>query len=285
MENLSPIALPVTIEIHPYLRDHRFDGRAVFPAVETMQLLARAAGNRLGDTALHRITQARFDKFLPVPDKAEQVEVLVDLGPPEKGRIEARLKTRIKAGKSAMTRVKTHGRIRVSALAGQAPGPVPQDLEPQPFREGFGVDPQRIYAELVPFGPSYRNICEPLRLAPDGTAARIRAPHLPADEQPLGSPFVLDAAFHAACVWGQRYANVVAFPVALERRSVWRPTRAGETYTAVVLPGKVDAERLIFDLRIFDGKQRICETVDGVEMRDVSGGRWKPPAWIGVGKR
>ena len=285
MENLSPIALPVTIDIHPYLRDHRFDGRAVFPAVEAMQILAGAAEPRIQGAPGRRISDAEFDKFLVVSDHAEKIEATVDLAREAGQRIQARLKTRIRAGKSPMTRIKTHARLRVSTLADQGPEPLPADEKSRMEDGAFLVDPQRLYRDLVPFGPAYRNICRPLCLSEKGALARILAPHWPAQEAPLGAPFVLDAAFHAACVWGQRYANVVAFPVALKERSVWIPTRAGESYTALVLPSAVDSGRLVFDIWISGPDRCICETVFGVGMRDVSGGRWKPPAWIGEGNR
>ena len=287
MENISPITEPIAvdIEIRPYMRDHRFGDRAVLPAVETMQILARTAGGRIQGTPGRQISEARFDKFLALPDHADRIETVVELGPPTDGRVRAWLKTRIRAGKSAMTRVKTHGCLWVSALGPEAPGPLSGDVESRMTRNCFSVDPQRLYTDLVPFGPAYRNIDAPLCLSQEGALARIRAPRLPARETVLGSPFVLDAAFHAACVWGQRHLGVVAFPVALEQRSVWEPTRAGETYWAVALPRAVDPARLVFDISIFGPKRQICETVLGVVMRDVSGGRWKPPGWIGEGNR
>jgi len=33
----------------------------------------------------------------------------------------------------------------------------------------------------------------------------------------LGSPFPLDAAMHAACVWGQRFGGIVPFLLALKK--------------------------------------------------------------------
>ena len=89
---------------------------------------------------------------------------------------------------------------------------------------------------------------------------------------------MLDAAFHAACVWCQRYGNTVAFPVTIKRRSIVRPTRLDEPYTARIVPIHNDAPPFVFDIFIYDNTGRLCEAVHHIEMRDVSGGRRKPPA-------
>jgi hypothetical protein len=148
----------------------------------------------------------------------------------------------------------------------------------------FSVSPERLYGELVPFGPAYRNIRRPLILWPEGAVAGIEAPDFPAahPEGPLGSPFPLDAAFHAACAWSQRYAGVVAFPVAIGERVVLEPTRAGRSYTARIVPAFAGGGALGFDIRIFAPDGRIHEAVFGVEMRDVSRGLSIPPEWIGA---
>jgi len=97
---------------------------------------------------------------------------------------------------------------------------------------------------------------------------------------PLGSPFPLDAAFHAACAWGQRYSHVVAFPVGLKERHIFRLTRAGKSYTAVIIPIEEDPNLLIFDIWIYGRNGEAYEGVLGVKMRDVSAGRMQPPQWI-----
>jgi hypothetical protein len=96
----------------------------------------------------------------------------------------------------------------------------------------------------------------------------------------LGSPFPLDAAYHGACVWGQRYARMVAFPVGFESRTIWRHTRPGEAYFCRVLPVRMHPDRLVFDLWIGDENGFFFESSRGVCMKDVSAGRMKPPQWI-----
>jgi hypothetical protein len=90
----------------------------------------------------------------------------------------------------------------------------------------------------------------------------------------------MDAALHCACAWGQRFSGVVAFPVGFEERYIFRPTLRGETYFGRIIPIRVHAQPLIFDLWIcdFDGAPR--EAILGVAMKDVTAGKIKPPDWV-----
>ena len=96
----------------------------------------------------------------------------------------------------------------------------------------------------------------------------------------MGSPFPLDAAFHAACVWGQRYVQVVAFPIGIEKRVIFEPTIPGTTYLSQIVPVRKKSDLLTFDIWIYGRDGQLYEGAWGVQMRDVSAGRLKPPRWI-----
>jgi hypothetical protein len=269
----------LNIRIHPCWRDHRFQDRAVLPAVEAMQLLAERVGRFRPAMPATRMGAARFEKFLELPDSDQSVEALCDLTPLAEGGMRAALLTRSRAGAAKLSRLKTHAQVD---FLPRADGPLPELPLPDQghFAEQpcFSVDPHRLYTDLVPFGPAYHNIHRTLLLNAQGARAGIRAPEIPGGC--LGSPFVLDAAFHAACAWGQRFADVVAFPVGVDERLVLRPTQSGGSYTAHIIPVREDREELMFDIRITDAEDLLFERVRGVRMRDVSGGRLKPPDWI-----
>ena len=111
---------------------------------------------------------------------------------------------------------------------------------------GFAVDRGKIYPDLVAFGPFYRNVAG-LHLTPGGAVAEIRTPADEAGPPPaglLGSPFALDAAFHVACVWGQRFAGIVAFPVAVDRRRIVAATRPVPPPTSSTRPAAGSSNRL-----------------------------------------
>ena len=266
------------IEVFPYLRDHRFEGKAVFPAVEAMQVLAAAVRKTVPRAGVLAIRDARFDKFLYIPADAARVEAFADIEHLSNGRVKAALITRHRAPKTGITRVKEHACL---VFGGNAPlEETPSLQRPDLPADGFEIPADALYAEMVPFAPAYHNIQERARMWPSGAEARVLAARHQTPPGPLGSPFPLDAAFHTACAWGQRYAGVVAFPVGLDCRRILRPTRPGERYLAVVVPRRTTPDLLVFDMALYDRAGGLCERVLGVRMRDVSAGRMKPPKWV-----
>ena len=276
------VHLPVDIAVHSHLLDHCFEAKPVLPAVEAMLILAQAVHAYRPQVDITAITKARFEKFLFIPPGAASIHALCILDVFDNGAVYAVLQTKSRAGKTSITRRKEHVSLCFSPVR-----PMIHDFSPDAIEELEGlrreIVPGQIYRELVPFGPAYHNISENLQLAQNGAIATIRAPSYGAHAAlsgSLGSPFVLDAALHAACVWGQRYAGVVAFPVGIDKRLVFNRTQPGESYISRILPVRTDPELLVFDIWIYDRRGCTFEAVKGVRMRDVSGGRLKPPLWI-----
>ncbi|MGM0404273.1 MAG: polyketide synthase dehydratase domain-containing protein [Thermodesulfobacteriota bacterium] len=282
MGNFSEIGecaqLMVTIKVLPHLRDHIFGGNAVFPAVESMQVLAEAARGLNADLDVQRLAQGAFEKFLVIDPQKKAIEAFAVFEKTGDGGITARLVTRMHLAGSGITRVKEHARLRFFPRCDKPLLPEPPGGEKS--KTDMSVAPEKIYTELVPFGPSYRNILSPVRLGRTYAAAKIRAPEMPSPGGPLGSPFVLDAAFHAACVWGQRYSGFIGFPVGFDTRVVAKPTRSGKNYVAHMVPVARSVRENLFDLWIYTPECGIFEVVTGLRMRDVTGGRMKPPRWI-----
>lgn len=281
----QPVRLPLKIPIRPYLQDHRIEGRAVYPAVESMQTLAGVVARyrpAVDRACLTRMNRVRFDKFLDVPPEAAAIPVLVEISTLNPANLSVGLLTRTRLKNTAISRVKNHATLSFSdsSLEKRA---LPLDLAASIQGVCHPIAAQLIYRELVPFGPAYRNLKENLIISADGVLAKIVPPEIKFSG-PLGSPFTLDAAFHAACVWGQRYAGRVAYPVALERRVVVSPTRPGQSYFARIVPAQTSPGRVIFDIWIHDRRGRLCEMAGGVQMRDVSRGRLQPPGWISADK-
>lgn len=276
--------IPLAIEMPDYLADHTFMGRAVFPATEAMQVLAAAARDRFPSLDVLTLADVCFDRFLFLPHDGGKIEAAAELERCENGDVTAVLVTRTRPKRTSMTRAVHHVSFRVPGLAGTSgdasmkPFVVPDDAP------DMSIAPSRLYRDLVTFGPAFRNVAEPLHLWPECAVTMVSGG--PRDLEtlrgPLGSPFALDAAYHAACAWGQRYGGIVAFPVSMDRRSVFLPTRTGEVYTAVVMPVGAGGGSFVFDILIYDLCRRPCEFISGVVMREVSRGRLTPPAWVGV---
>jgi len=289
MENLSPLSaprrIPLAIPNPAWLQDHRFMGQAVLPGVWALEHLARAVGRAFPDVALTSCEAVRFDKFLVLPAPAiKAIDAFVDLTPLSDGRIEAALLTRHVAPQSGISRMKTHAGARFGL-----PDSADQDLTTEPSSppaqsDAFQVAPDRLYPELVPFGHAFQNIVSSVVLFRSGARARVTGENPEGEDKDaplrMGSPFPLDAAFHAACAWAQRYRGIVAFPVALQQRLIQHPACFGQHYEAHIRFQGEEGACLLFDLNLRDGEERLCEVVRGLAMRDVSGGELRPPDWI-----
>lgn len=290
MEDISrvidTVRLPVAIPIHAYLLDHHVEGQVVFPAVKAMQVIGETVKRFRPDTDISVMTRGRFDKFLRIHSAAEPITAFVDIDTHENGEMAVRLLTKTRSKKSAMIRIKEHVSVH---YPGNQPGSA--DRPPDPVSGLFSalegtcieVSPDRIYGELVPFGPAFHSIQGSLIVSAQGAIARIGTPPDDAGRsvsEILGSPFPLDGAYHCACVWGQRYAGMVAFPVGFEKRTVWRPTLPGEAYFCRIFPVRALPDLLVFDLWIGDENGVLFENSLGVCMKDVSAGRMKPPRWF-----
>ena len=242
-----------------------------------MERLAADTCRRFPGIDGRRLKDIRFDKFLYL-DSPDPLPAFNQMEDQNDGSMRTTLATRFLSPGATITRTLEHASL---VLGGELPAAVEPPLEAIASLAGLctAVDPARIYREMVPFGPAYRNICDPLLISADGALARVRSPQPldPRQDLYLGSPYVLDAAFHAACVWCQRFRGTVAFPVSMDRRTIVYPTRMDQVYTARVVPVQTGQAPFVFDIFIYDDAGRLHEAANGVHMRDISGGRTQPP--------
>jgi hypothetical protein len=273
------IRLPLVIPVNSYLKDHHFEGKIILPAVEVLQRLAGSVRSYRSDAYVRCMQLASFDRFLHIAENSQEIKACQELEVYESGRIVSKLVTTGKIKGSAMTRTKIHAAVSFMPVEESIAG-TPVDLASA--RDGifYRVPSRKLYRDLVPFGPSFQNVRDDLLLSERGAVARVYAADHPAPSEPLGSPFPLDGAMHAACAWGQRFHHVVAFPVGFERRLIIKPTVTGETYRCTILPVPGNGESLKFDIWIHDATGNLREEIKGVIMRDVFGGRIRPPDWI-----
>ena len=105
--------LPLEIPLHAYLFDHRFEGRAVLPAVEAMHLLAVSTRSELPDAPLECMREGAFDKFLYLEDLADSTATtaLNEIEDDPGGGVRAKLLTRNRSKAAGITRLKEHVRI------------------------------------------------------------------------------------------------------------------------------------------------------------------------------
>lgn len=269
-----------TIEVPLYLRDHHFEGKVILPAVEALIVLANVVKLHFQQKNINCLFKATFPRFLFIAPETQRLAVWVDVENGGNDHMTGVLLTLIKSRTSAIRRALEHARVEFamddSASRPAAPFRVVEKLEGQCIR----VPAANIYHELVPFGTAYQNIIGDLAISPEGTLAYLSGGNYEADDNVLGSPFPLDAAMHAACVWGQRFTGIVPFPTGFEKRVIYQKTKNGGRYLGRVVPVHVDRGLLRFDAWIYDLKGVIYEAISGITMRDVTQGRLHPPQWI-----
>jgi len=274
--------VPYSLPTRPYLRDHCFAGKAVFPAVEALIALARAVQDHLPGANLLSQACARFPRMLVIDPASDALDVQIEIETSADG-ISASLLTVLHGKNSAIVRALEHARVTFVQEAAP-PGPAISGRSLRKLEgECIHVPAASVYRELIPFGASYQNIIGDLSVSIGGAFAEITGGGGEADDLLLGSPFVLDAAMHAACVWGQRFTDIVPFPVGIDKRVIYAPTKKGESYLACIKPVESSREPLVFDVRIFAEKGILCESITGLHMRDVTQGRMRPPKWIQEG--
>ncbi|MGC1403579.1 MAG: hypothetical protein WA974_11705 [Thermodesulfobacteriota bacterium] len=268
---------PWPIEINPYLFDHRMEGRCLFPAVEALITLAAAVNRNFPQADMRCLTMARFSRFLVIPPETRRVTALVDFEQDQADRVSAKLLTQVRSKSGGIGRHLEHARVEF-LLTGSCKGVSPQWESPE--NPDMAIPVESIYSELIPFGPAYQNIIGPASVSRSGAWALLSGGDHQSDESLLGSPFPLDAAFHLACVWGQRFNGIVPFPTGFEKRTIHQKTKNGGSYMGRIIPVTIDEMPLIFDALIFDLKNTLCEEIRGIQMQDVSQGRLRPPLWI-----
>jgi hypothetical protein len=291
MENLSrsveTVAIPVAIPVPVYFGDHHVSGRAILPAVEALQILARTLPAAVGADP-RRQEQAVFRHLLTINPRVREIPGVHEFTRSADGRCRSRLLTVVSGRQAQWMRKIEHASVFFlpegeQEAAGEGKTPLPPFAEAAPEGTAFTVSARRLYDELVPFGPAYRNVAGDVCLTEAGASGEVSGGRYPEAVGPLGSPFPLDAALHVACAWGQRYRGIIAFPVGFDRREIAVPTRAGGTYRCRIIPLPDEGAALCFDILITGGDGRPWEVIRGVAMRDISGGRRKPPAWVGEG--
>ena len=267
------------INVLPYLRDHRFAGKTIYPAVEILQDLAATVQKHHPDADVNTMQGVAFERFLEIGDADQSIEIFHDLQPGANGRIAARLVAVTASGSVGIRREKVHAVVDFIP-PGQKVEEIPVDLAASLEGIGFRVPAERLYNELVPFGPAFQSLQGEVILTANGGLGRVLAVPNPAPVEPLGSVFPFDGIMHIACAWSQRFCGMVAFPIGFAKRTVLVPTIPGETYFCRVIPVAQTKDVLTFDMAISDVQGNLQEHIRGVRMRDVSGGRIRPPTWV-----
>ena len=276
--------VPVQIQNHPFLADHRVERQAVYPAVESLERLAQAVAAQYPGQGLLQSRDAQFLRFLQMPADLTSVEAIADITPEDNTGVTASLGTSIRTPRGSITRIREHARVTFSDIT--PPVPIPLDIACAGEGICYPLPAEKLYKELVPFGPAFQNAAGRVLLFKDGAVAALNAPRIETGPRLLGSPFPLDAAFHVACAWGQRYRSFVAFPVGYTGRKIIHPAEAGASYYCRVVPTDTQgADTILFDIWIYDAGGELCEVTAGVRMKNIFQQRMHVPEWVKTDER
>jgi len=267
------------IDLAPYLYDHHFEGRAILPAAEALIIMAKAVKILYPEIHVLCLSAARFPRFLALMPDAKKQTIMIKLKKGESD-VSVALLTAVKAKTNKISRMIEHAFVEFNNISDSKPAPVSFRGAAKLSGACISIPSETIYRELVVFGKAYQNITGDLSVSSSGALGYLSAGEAQADEETLGSPFPFDALMHMACVWGQRFVDMVAFPVCFEKRIIYQQTRKEGDYLGRVVPKATSEKRLIFDGWIYDANGVLCEEITALEMRDVSGGRLRPPSWI-----
>lgn len=271
-----PRILPVSLPDLSEFADHTIQGKATVPAALLLDLLVHSVPEQApGAMAFPLVLRdAVFPRFLPA-DEVERCTFeisLEELLGEDMAGTHATLTSRI-ALAGGISRTRTHAAVTFG-------GPVsPLPLPPAMIACDVEVSADRAYAELIAFGPRYRNLHGGIQLGHGGGTAWVRSPE-PASPEPsrAGCPYLFDSAMHLACLWGQRYAGVVAYPTGFSARVIASSLAHGQR-RCVVAPKSAESRGLTFDLWLTDENHRVCDTIVGLTMAPLLGDA-QPPSWI-----
>ena len=268
---------PVTINIPQYVRDHTFIGKTVIPAVDLCSILSTFIKDNFPDLNNLAMYNAVFGKFIEIGG-ADNIEAVIQIENFYDSAATAKLLTKTKSGNSGIIREKEH--VTIGFRKG-FPSVDYLTMDAASALEGIcsSIPSEKIYKDLVPFGPYYHNIKGNLFVSEFGAVAHIKNPDTETGS-PLGSPFLFDAAFHAACVWTQVNTGITVFPVEFKQRIVINPSVPGGNYFARIIPKINEQEKFYFDIWIYHPDGSLCEIGIDVMLRDVNNGKLNPPGSI-----
>ncbi|NLZ16775.1 MAG: hypothetical protein GX087_03445 [Desulfobulbaceae bacterium] len=275
-----------------WLRDHQLGGRTILPAVESMRLAAAAYAVIRPTIQPNLVLRARFLRLVEIADQERELNFFVEVRE-EEGRELLSLSRRVT--QKGITRRLSWAELELAEEEKTAfLVATPQLPRASPPKRPDAVEIQlpsaQVYAELVPFGPALQSLSGNLWVNGLEAGGEVCAPVFNCEHGSiganvhdlcnwLGSPFPLDGAMHVACVHGQRLVSFVPFPVAMRRRRIHKATQPGQCYQVRVCLRRQETDELEYDLWLLQGGE-LYEEVQGLLMRDVSGGRLRPPAWL-----
>lgn len=268
----------MNIPIDSYIHDHKYNNSIVLPGVTALQKLAQSTQEHIPALNVRHFYNIAFERFLFINDDEKEIHALNEIIEYNNGMVSSSLITEI-ITKIGIKRQKKHVISYFNKNISNSELGITDNLH-SIKSNGFQIPINRIYQDLIQFGNSFHNITDKVYISDLGSVAVVKSPSVSFEIGQLGSPFPLDAAFQCANIWGQRYCNIIGFPVALKERIIHIPTSQNIKYICMIMPIDATHDTMRFDIRITDNKNILHEEIKGLLLRDISAGKTKPPQWI-----
>jgi enediyne polyketide synthase len=259
-------------ETDPYLSEHVFEGTPILPGVMAIEAMVEAAKAVTGRSDLPVVRNIEFQRPVVVPvGAATTVRTLAQADPARPQRANVRVAIRSSADRFARDHVTAECLWDEAddvpdplPVLGQLPEPLPIDpesLHPTPLFQG----------ELFRRIRTFRTLTHPSKLAADAVAslAEISVPRQEryyetpdeyTNETP--SPIARDACLQA----GAASLPAGYLPTRLSELRFYGTAAPGERLSCKATVRRATSDAIRVDLEVFDGRQRLLETITGLEL-------------------
>nr|WP_145952235.1 type I polyketide synthase [Paludisphaera borealis] len=236
-EGLVELVRPIDLEIDLYLRDHRLDGRPVFPFAMAMELMAEVAASGWPDLDLLAIGDIQLHRGVVLDGKKEDVRVVARLRPAPDPRKDDPGSDRtldvaiLNAGNPDRVhyRASVHLGRRARNHAGTAR---PGFIADPSLLEGGGLNTIRVeeaYRDWLFHGPLFQGIASIEAIGPKGARAILRpsSPRACLRGEPPGEwlidPILVDSALQMQVLWARLHWDVTLLPARIAEYRLFGP--------------------------------------------------------------
>lgn len=242
----------VDLERHPYLDDHRLQGKPIMPLASATDLVAWVAKDALGEG----------------PIEIRELELIRGIDAEEGASLRIRLDGNVDGTASVEIFCDQELSYRAKVAAGGSVGEVTVagSDEPVPF------DVPTFYRSHTFHGPRLAGIDKIERMTADGIEGVVRPTPVSAwmpKTQRAGwatDPLVLDSSFQLAGYWALVHHRRAGFPIGFERLCVLEPF-GDQRLRCRLLRREVEGDRFVCDVRYERMDGRAVAIVEGLEGR------------------